>query len=114
MRKRARVILFICILSAAFIMIVFTVVNNRKPYDNPEAVQEVTFQATVIEVTDNSIIVKPADDSLELNSADKFSIPNKEELPLQIGDTVEIVYDGSILESYPAQLGEVYKITLLE
>lgn len=76
--------------------------------------QEVTFQATVIEVTDESVLVRPADDSSELNTADKLSISNKEELALQIGDTVEIVYNGELLESYPAQLGKVYKITLLE
>lgn len=76
--------------------------------------QEVTFQATVIEVADDSILVEPVNDSLERNSADKFSVPNKEKLALQIGDTVKIVYNGDILESYPAQLGEVYKITLLK
>ncbi len=76
--------------------------------------QEMAFQATVIEVTDDSILVKPVDGSLELDSADKFSIPNKEKLTLQVCDTVKIVYNGDILESYPAQLGEVYKITLLE
>ncbi len=76
--------------------------------------QEITFQATVIEVMDESVLVRPADDSSEFNAADKLSIPNKEKLALQIGDTVEIVYNGELLESYPAQLGEVYKITLLE
>lgn len=76
--------------------------------------QEISFQATVIEVTDDFILIKPLDDSLELNSADKFCIPNKEKLALQIGDIVEIVYNGAILESYPAQLEEVYKITLPE
>lgn len=75
--------------------------------------QEVAFQATVIEVTDDSVLVKPRDESLEFNSADEFSIPNKEKLSLRIGDTVEIVYNGDILESYPVQLGEVYKIVLL-
>lgn len=73
-----------------------------------------TFQATIIEITDGSILVKPVDGSLELNSSDKFSVPNIEKLALQTGDTVEIIYNGDILESYPAQLGEVYKITLLE
>lgn len=80
----------------------------------PDDTQEITFQATVIEVAEDSILVKPADDSLELKSTDKFCVPNKEKLALQIGDTVKIVYNGDILESYPAQLGEVYKITLLE
>lgn len=76
--------------------------------------QEITFQGTVIEVVGDSILVKPAEGSLELSSSDKFSIPNKEKLALQVGDTVEIVCNGDILETYPVQVGEVYKITLLE
>ena len=60
------------------------------------------------------ILVRPVNDSLELIASDKVSIPNKEKLALQIGDTVKIIYNGDILESYPVQLGEVYKITLLE
>ena len=46
---------------------------------------------------------------MELDSADKFYISNEENLELQIGDFVEISYNGEIMESYPAQLGEVYK-----
>lgn len=76
--------------------------------------KEITFQATVIEATDDWILVESVGDSLEHNSADIFSIPNKEKLALKTGDTVEIVYNGDIMESYPAQLGEVYKVTLLE
>lgn len=76
--------------------------------------QVTTFQATVIEVTDSSILVKPIDDSPELDSSDQFSVPNTEKLALQTGDTVKITYNGEILESYPAQLGEVHEITLLE
>ena len=74
----------------------------------------VTFQASVIETNDDSIIVKPVDSSLELDSADKFYISNEENLELQIGDLVEISYNGEIMESYPAQLGEVYEITVIE
>lgn len=80
----------------------------------PDNVQEIAFQATVIEVRDDLILVRPVNDSLELIASDKVSIPNKEKLALQIGDTVKIIYNGDILESYPVQLGEVYKITLLE
>ena len=74
----------------------------------------IAFQASVIEKNNDSIIVKPEDGSLELASADKFYIPNVENLELQIGDLVEISYNGEIMESYPAQLGEVYKITMIE
>ena len=52
------------------------------------------------------------DGSLELDSADKFYISNEENLELQIGDLVEISYNGEIMESYPAQLGEVYEMHL--
>ncbi|MDE5599172.1 MAG: DUF5301 domain-containing protein [Lachnospiraceae bacterium] len=76
--------------------------------------QMITFHASVIEQNNDSIIVKPVDGSLELASADKFHISNEENLELQIGDIIEISYNGEIMESYPAQLGEVYKITVIE
>ena len=82
---------------------------------SPNTEDEATeFQASVIEKNNDSIIVKPVDGSLELDSADKFHIANEENLELQIGDLVEISYNGEIMESYPAQLGEVYKITVIE
>lgn len=77
----------------------------------------ITFQASVIEKTNDAITVKPADGSPELDSADQFyisNVSNEENPELQIGDLVEISYNGEIMESYPAQLGEVYKITVIE
>lgn len=79
---------------------------------NPPAA--VTFQAIVLECSDTSILAEPVEGSLELDSADQFHIPNTEGTQLQAGDVIEIAYDGSILETYPAQLGEVYSITLIE
>lgn len=35
-------------------------------------------------------------------------------LELQTGNIIEIEYNGDILESYPAQLGEVYNITIVK
>ncbi len=72
------------------------------------------FQATVLEINNDTILVGPADGSLELNSADKFSISNEKNLDLQVGDLIEIVYNGEIMESYPAGLGEVYEMTVIE
>lgn len=74
----------------------------------------VTFQAIVLECSDTSILAEPVEGSLELDSADQFHIPNIEGTQLQAGDVIEIAYDGSIMETYPAQLGEVYSITLIE
>ena len=44
------------------------------------------------------------DGSLELDSADKFYISNEANLELQIGDFVEISYNGEIMDSYPCLL----------
>jgi len=73
-----------------------------------------TFRAIVLEASDTSVLVTPVEDSVEAGSSDQFRIPNQEGIELQAGDTIEIEYDGTILESYPAQLGEVYQITLIE
>lgn len=72
------------------------------------------FRASVIELTDTVILVEPEEGSAELLSADRIEVPNKDGLELQAGDIIEIEYDGNIMESYPAQLGEVYHITLAE
>ena len=103
----------------AVIMMTFLIAACGKTEDPiilPEQEEPITmtFQAVVLEVSDLSILVMPVEGSAELDSSDRFSIPNKEGIELQAGDMIEIEYDGSIMESYPAQLGEVYKITLIE
>lgn len=72
-----------------------------------------TFQATVLEVSDTQILVEPVAGSAELSSADRIYVPNNDGVALQTGDTVEIEYGGGIMESYPAQLGEVYSIRVV-
>lgn len=115
MKKKLYCGVFLCSLISIMLCACGKKGNSVEMLDSADPIPEtVTFQATVIEATDNSILVKPIDGSLELNSSDEFSIPNKEQLELQTGDLVEIIYNGEILESYPAQLGEIYKITLLE
>lgn len=75
-----------------------------------------TLYAVISEIKNDSILVTPVEGSSELKSADTFSIPIRD-IPasqeLQAGDNVEITYNGEILESYPAQLGEVYSINIV-
>lgn len=68
---------------------------------------------TVVEIHGDSMLIEPAEGSPERNSADRFSIPlaNIEASPgPQIGDTVEVLYDGDILETYPAMPGKVFSV----
>lgn len=71
----------------------------------------VSFQATILEINEYSMLVEPLPGSLELDSADKFSLPIKSMPPspeAEVGDVIEIQYNGEIMESYPAQLGQIY------
>ena len=79
--------------------------------------ETVTFQATIIEIQDDCYLVEPVEGSAELNSADRITIPmtNMEPSPEpEVGDVLEIEYDGSIAESYPAQITKVYSIRVAE
>ena len=79
--------------------------------------ETVTFQATIIEIQDGYYLVEPIEGSTELNSADQITIPminmNPSPEP-EVGDVLEIEYDGSIAESYPAQIANVYGIRVVE
>ncbi len=76
-----------------------------------------TFQATILEIQDGYYLVEPVEGSTELNSVDRITVPlvniNPSQEP-EVGDTLEIVYDGVIAESYPAQINTVYSISVVE
>jgi hypothetical protein len=79
--------------------------------------ETVTFQAAILEIQDGYYLVEPVEGSAELNSADQIAIPmiNMEPSPEpEVGDVLEIEYDGSIAESYPAQITKVYSIRVAE
>ena len=89
------------------------------PGDSPELGGQVreTFRAKVLEVHEDYLLVEPLEGEAVRNSADRIVVSTKdlEDLPdLEAGDAVEIAFDGSIMESYPAQLGEVYSVELAE
>ncbi len=75
-----------------------------------------TVQAWITEVEDGSFLVMPVKDSQELSSSDLFRVPIKNMPPSpepRAGDILEITYDGSILESYPAQFGTIYSMRVV-
>lgn len=81
--------------------------------DNGKAI----FQATILEIRDGYYLVEPVDGSIELNSADQITVPMTNMNPStepEVGDVLEIEYDGSIAESYPAQITNVYSIRIVE
>ena len=75
------------------------------------------FQAEILEIHDGNYLVKPVEGSWELNSADRIEVPIRNVHPSpepEIGDVIEIEYAGEILETYPAQIADVYGIKVIE
>lgn len=73
--------------------------------------------AIVTEFDNGSMLVTPVEGSWELNSSDLFRIPiqNMESSPEpQVGDVIEVEYDGGILETYPASLENIIYISVVE
>lgn len=84
---------------------------------DPGAGARASLVATVKEITGDTMLVAAVADSPELSSAQLYSIPMRfmaASPEPQIGDVIEIRYDGIIMESDPAQLGEIYSITVVE
>lgn len=87
------------------------------PAEEPVEPESQVLEATVLEVTgQGQILVEPVEGSPELNSADRIVAHTSEAVVLdaageettieefEVGSRVEITYDGSIAESYPAQI----------
>ncbi len=89
--------------------------GGREP--NVAGDETATFQAVVLEIHDGYYLVEPVEGSAELNSADRITIPMTDmDSPTEpeVGNILEIEYDGSIEESYPAQIMNVYSIHVIE
>lgn len=77
------------------------------------------FQATVIEVSGDVVLVKPAESSDAAKSADKIYVPltdmHKEiRTKLKAGTEIIVEYDGTLQETYPATVGTLYDIYIIE
>lgn len=73
------------------------------------------LRATVLEVHDSYLLVSPEGGTPESSTADKIevSIKNKEVWPIpSVGDTVLIIYDGNVQETYPARIPNVYRVEI--
>ena len=75
-----------------------------------------SLYAKVLEIHDGYYLVEPVEGSWELRSASQIEVPmtNMEPSPKpQVGDILEIEYDGQLQETYPARITEVYAIRVI-
>lgn len=78
------------------------------------------FNATVLEVYENSVLVTPFEGEEELKSSDEIVVSTSVESPtievpkMEEGTCIRIMYNGEIAESYPAQIHTVFAIYLVD
>ena len=77
---------------------------------------DAVFQAKILEIFDGSYLVEPLEGSLELRSSDRITVSMKyldSSLEPEVGDIIEIIHSGEIMESNPARLQDVYSIRVI-
>ena len=103
--------LVVCAALAVFLM---TDPSGNQPSGTAE--DPYTMVAVITEIQNGTLLVRPVDGSWELSSSDSFSIPIHH-MPAspepRVGDMLQIKYNGYILETYPASLGEIYSIEVV-
>ena len=110
-KKPAFWVIVVAVIACAVVTVCFA--TNPKQDISQE---QRTVQVRITGVEDRSFLVAPAEGSWELSSSDLFRVPITNMPPSpepQVGDIVEITYDGVILESYPAQFGTVYSMRVV-
>ena len=73
------------------------------------------LDAKILEISGQSCLVEPMPGSWELNSADKIWVQmlmDTNPMP-RVGEILRITYDGVLMETYPAQIGEVSRIQVV-
>ena len=100
----------VCIFISLAVLFSFTACNGKTD-------DAATFRAVLLEIHDDCYLVELVEGSAELNSADQITVPmtsmNDSSEP-EVGDILEIEYDCVIAESYPAQITNVYSVSVAE
>lgn len=98
--------------------------NTEEISESENDIEEgiIYFNAYVLEVGENDLLVEPFEDSSEFSNSDKIYVhltndyKGEDIETFGVGDILEVVYNGVILESYPAQIyaSEIYVVGSLE
>ncbi len=110
-KKPAFWVIVVAVVACAVVTVCFAT-NPKQDFSQEQR----TVQARITEVEDGSFLVEPVEGASELSSSNLLRVPVTNMPPSpepQVGDIVEITYDGSILESYPAQFGTVYSMRVV-
>ena len=74
------------------------------------------FQTEILKIFDSYYLVEPVEGSPELRSSDRIEVKMEHldpSLEPEVGDIIEIIHSGEIMESDPARLQDVYSIRVV-
>lgn len=95
----------------------YIIFRNIEFKDDSIPDQVLNFKATVKEIKNGSLLVTYVDTAegfQEMMSGDYSVSAENLSDEVAVGDTVRIWFDGSVAESYPYQLNNVYRITRMQ
>lgn len=75
------------------------------------------FQAKILGIFDSYYLVEPVEGSPELRSSDRIEVKIEHldsSLEPKVGDIIEVIHSGEIMESDPARLQDVYSIRVVK
>ncbi len=109
---------FIALCLALIFVVSLVGCSKHGEYDNKAGFDTATmFQATVVEVNGDYLIVEPSKDYVESKSSSKIKVSiGKLTLDdeIEVGDTVEVYYEGGIQETYPAVAEKVVYVKVID
>ncbi|HLR91886.1 MAG TPA: hypothetical protein VK048_02400 [Atopostipes sp.] len=86
--------------------------NEDPPIDMSNSItSEVIFHGTIEEITDETSAVVAVNSGDILNSADKVIVDltkSADDIVFEVGNNVQVTYDGIVRESYPAQINTLH------
>lgn len=116
MKKKIAIAISAIIVLAIAGMIAFAAYRSSEGYRQKEASETYKMTGTVLEIRDGTMIVEPIEGEDELSSSDMFDVSTENmsfSSEPQVGDIVEVTYNGDIEEIYPAVLGGVTSIRIV-
>lgn len=117
MKKGFKILFIVLGIVIVLGIIFFTVDYNRVKKEESGILpaedngMKATIKAVVVKVNDNNLLVMGIEKAAELYSVGLRSIENIE---FKKGQEVLIYFNGDVMESYPAQLGNIGKIEIIK
>ena len=85
--------------------------NYRKKYDEENDNMNATINAVVVKVNENNLLAMGIENGTDLYSV---GLKGAKNIKFEKGQEILIYFNGDVMESYPAQLGNIGKIEIIK